>query len=485
MKTIAIRVVLLAVCIIGSVCFAPVIVNADGFVLWADIITEIDDLVPATKITLNSITESDGAVALEGTSIKKMYVYDLVLSLEDSTFFTDNVGFNFGNCPDNSSCEFSITAPLEQKPFSLSEDLNVAAVPTSISDTNVTYSIIQAAAAASISSVQYSPSSTSTMLIDGTTYQVKTYSVATTDQKLVKLCNFFRQLETMPYNNYEVRGVSLEDSEGNGLWDMGCELAFVFLPLPTPTPTQQSATTPTPTSATTATAVPTATKSTQIPTPTPTTVRTSTPTSTPTPIPQSTILVSAIIGQNGGTVETSDGQVRVTFPAGTLSDDTAVTISSGSCHSSDGQYSVGNTCFSIIPSGAMSGDATICIEYSDYDLSLANGDTSLLTLGYYSGGQWHEATDVYVSGNEICCTTDHLSDWAVLIEQISKASSVPIAVYIGGGIGAIAVLAILAALRRRVTVSNKTNSRIGRMRTQMEKWRGEGYDVSDLEDLFK
>lgn len=184
-------------------------------------------------------------------------------------------------------------------------------------------------------------------------------------------------------------------------------------------------------------------------------------------------------------METSDGSVKVTFPAGTLSYDTTVTISSGSCHPSGGGYLVGNTCFSIVPSGALSGDATICMEYSDYDLSLANGDISLLTLGYYSGGQWHEAVDAYVSGNEICCTTDHLSDWAVLIEQISKASSVPIAVYIGGGIGAIAVLAILAALRRRVTVSNETNSRIGRMRTQMEEWRGEGYDISDLEDLFK
>ena len=97
MKTIAIRVVLLAVCIIGSVC-APAIIHADTYVLWADIITEIDDIVPGTKITLNSITESDGVVALEGTSTKKIYVYDLIVSLENSSFFTDDVGFNFGDC---------------------------------------------------------------------------------------------------------------------------------------------------------------------------------------------------------------------------------------------------------------------------------------------------------------------------------------------------------------------------------------------------
>ena len=77
--------------------------------LWSQVITEIDDLVPGSKITLLSIGTSAHGVSLPGTSTRKMYVYDFVVALEASDFFTD-VDFNFGDCPDIAACNFAITA---------------------------------------------------------------------------------------------------------------------------------------------------------------------------------------------------------------------------------------------------------------------------------------------------------------------------------------------------------------------------------------
>jgi len=58
-----------------------------------------------------------------------------------------------------------------------------------------------------------------------------------------------------------------------------------------------------------------------------------------------------------------------------------------------------------------------------------------------------------------------------------------------GGIGAAAVILIAAPVlftinrnRKRRTASN---ARIRELKAQMERWRAEGYDVSELEDLFK
>jgi Tfp pilus assembly protein PilN len=83
-------------------------------ILWSQVITEIDDLVPSSKITLSSISTATDATgkataSLSGTSTRKTYVYDLVVALNESDFFTD-IGFSFGDCPDIESCNFHIEA---------------------------------------------------------------------------------------------------------------------------------------------------------------------------------------------------------------------------------------------------------------------------------------------------------------------------------------------------------------------------------------
>ena len=76
-------------------------------IIWSQVITEIDDLVPSKIITLDSIATSGKSVSLPGVSTKKMSVYDFIVNLNASDFFT-NVTFNFGDCVDTASCSFSI-----------------------------------------------------------------------------------------------------------------------------------------------------------------------------------------------------------------------------------------------------------------------------------------------------------------------------------------------------------------------------------------
>jgi len=81
---------------------------------WSQILSEIVDLVPGSKITLESIaikSTSENQLAITGTSAKRLTVYDYVMALEDSYFFT-GVDFNFGDCPEVDNCQFTITASL-------------------------------------------------------------------------------------------------------------------------------------------------------------------------------------------------------------------------------------------------------------------------------------------------------------------------------------------------------------------------------------
>jgi Tfp pilus assembly protein PilN len=78
---------------------------------WSQIVTEIYDLVPGKKITLESISPSVDKVMISGISTKRVYLYDYIVSLEESDFFS-NVDFTFGDCPDINTCSFSIKAPL-------------------------------------------------------------------------------------------------------------------------------------------------------------------------------------------------------------------------------------------------------------------------------------------------------------------------------------------------------------------------------------
>ncbi len=160
---------------------------------------------------------------------------------------------------------------------------------------------------------------------------------------------------------------------------------------PTPTPTVAPAT-PTPTATTV---------------PTPTTV---VPTPTPTTTPSGTNATKAIPA-SGGEIITADENVKITFPAGAFTGTSTVTIAGASCNHGDaGKFKVvSGACFTVTSTLTLGGTATICVDVSGYD-------ESNLTLGYWDGSTWVEASNVTLSadGNTLCGETTHFSDWAVL-----------------------------------------------------------------------
>ena len=158
-------------------------------------------------------------------------------------------------------------------------------------------------------------------------------------------------------------------------------------------------------------ATPTATP-TVTPTVTPTATLTVTPTITPTPTPISSH-VNGSIGASGGTVNTTDGNIWIEFPAGSFNTSTNVSIQGGACHAGSDDFVVGSTCFNVTPDGALGAAATICVNLSAYDFSIVN-DKADIKLGYWSNGSWNLAGNITINGITLCGETTHLSDWAVL-----------------------------------------------------------------------
>ena len=160
---------------------------------------------------------------------------------------------------------------------------------------------------------------------------------------------------------------------------------------------------------------------TALPTPTPTPVPTptsnATPGLTPTPAPTPTPISSygsGMVGPTGGTVSTSDGTIRITFPAGAFNSSTNVSIQGGACqHGATADFVVGSTCFNVTPDGYLDKLATICVNLSAYDFSIVT-NTADLTLGYWSNGNWNTTVNVVRNGTVLCGQTAHLSHWAVL-----------------------------------------------------------------------
>jgi hypothetical protein len=156
---------------------------------------------------------------------------------------------------------------------------------------------------------------------------------------------------------------------------------------------------------------------TALPTPTPT------PTMTPTPtaIPISSN-GNGVIGTSGGTVNTSDGTITITFPGGAFNASTNVSIQGGTCQgNSSGGFVIGGTCFNVTPDGALSANATICVNLSVSDLSIALSQKSDPTLGYWFNNSWVEASNVTfnITSGILCGQTSHLSHWAVLIPTVN------------------------------------------------------------------
>jgi len=60
----------------------------DNLLLWAEIIEEIDEVIPGKKVTLQSITQKQFDITLTGTATKDDYAWDFITDLENSPYFS-------------------------------------------------------------------------------------------------------------------------------------------------------------------------------------------------------------------------------------------------------------------------------------------------------------------------------------------------------------------------------------------------------------
>jgi len=124
------------------------------------------------------------------------------------------------------------------------------------------------------------------------------------------------------------------------------------------------------------------------------------------------------------TLVSPDGRYSVIFPQGAVLDDVAVTLkpySRADLQPATGGAALGASSFEITGlSGLLNKNATVRVLYSADDLAAAQGDASLLKLGYWDPLQ--EAwvilpTQVSTQDTSLTTTTNYLSVWAVMVSS--------------------------------------------------------------------
>lgn len=159
------------------------------------------------------------------------------------------------------------------------------------------------------------------------------------------------------------------------------------------------------------------------------------------------------------TVESKDGQIVIEFPAGSVVDDTVVTITEESpdgIPSCPAGFKAGTTCFSIdltadLVDGTM---VTITIKYSTADLEAAGNDPSKLTLSRYDENidEWVILpTTVDTESMTLTASTSQFSTWLVMANE--PADAIPFWVWlitaVGGLVTLLAVSSLFIRSRRR------------------------------------
>jgi PKD repeat protein len=142
-----------------------------------------------------------------------------------------------------------------------------------------------------------------------------------------------------------------------------------------------------------------------------------------------------IFSSDGGSAETSDGQVSTEFPSGAVPGAAMVTIgrmTSSGLPEVPEAFTIADTCFVIMAldeSGkeivTLSQPSTITVRYSEADLAAAGGDPNKLVLAYWdeAAGQWKALkTTADTAEMTLSASTTHLSTWAVLARTTSASN---------------------------------------------------------------
>ena len=107
--------------------------------------------------------------------------------------------------------------------------------PREIKNTDVAYSIIQAAREANIACFTYNPGGLTSATINGSVYTQQNYPISATGaassggEKLIKFINFFKELEGA-YDTASISAISLSNPNGAGLWTVSFTYTILSLP---------------------------------------------------------------------------------------------------------------------------------------------------------------------------------------------------------------------------------------------------------------
>ena len=128
----------------------------------------------------------------------------------------------------------NISALLAQLEDALKNLEDESPFPDTVNNVDVAYAILQASREASITCYDYDPGSPSVMAINVNEYIENRYSISSSGpadsggEKLVRITHFFEELEAA-YDTYMISGVSLSDTEGDGLWTVSFTYSVLSL----------------------------------------------------------------------------------------------------------------------------------------------------------------------------------------------------------------------------------------------------------------
>ncbi len=137
------------------------------------------------------------------------------------------------------------------------------------------------------------------------------------------------------------------------------------------------------------------------------------------------------IPAGGGVIQTADGRVLTTFPAGAYNGDATLTIlevSASAVPKAPDGYKIGSACFTVEATDATGGiitslarPATITMKYTSADLSAAGRNGANLKLAFYtsSTGKWTIVSETAFNdaSQTLSATTTHFSTWAILVKS--------------------------------------------------------------------
>jgi PKD repeat protein len=169
------------------------------------------------------------------------------------------------------------------------------------------------------------------------------------------------------------------------------------------------------------------------------------------------------IPPEGGTIQTADGRIAVTFPEGAVTGEPTLNIdglSPSAVAKAPGGYKLGGTCFAtkVVDAGGStvgmpSRAVTVTVKYSDEDLAAAGGNPERLVLAQYNDatGKWTILdTTLSKEDRSLTANTTRFGTWAVMAKKPSggMASWIWIVLGIAAGLAVAVVVGRVVAIER-------------------------------------